>query len=77
MIQSPRPSPLSLPPPPRRLREEAKMIQTLRNADGLVFLEKSFPLMFDSLPADEVLVTAKKELNNLSQQVGGAGALAE
>eukprot|EP00195_Chlamydomonas_chlamydogama_P004184 CAMPEP_0202922934 /NCGR_PEP_ID=MMETSP1392-20130828/78183_1 /ASSEMBLY_ACC=CAM_ASM_000868 /TAXON_ID=225041 /ORGANISM="Chlamydomonas chlamydogama, Strain SAG 11-48b" /LENGTH=278 /DNA_ID=CAMNT_0049616589 /DNA_START=278 /DNA_END=1115 /DNA_ORIENTATION=- len=54
-----------------RLLEQAMMIQTLRDADALVFMEKNFPQMFNRMTSDEVLVALKRELSKVSQKCMG------
>lgn len=51
-----------------RLLELVKMVQTLRDAEGLVFMQHSFGRMFDALPADEVLPEVKRTLVGCSKQ---------
>jgi len=51
-----------------RLLEEACMVQTLRDAEALVFMERNFPAMADNLSADEVLKVIKRELALISQK---------
>ncbi|MEW5317614.1 MAG: hypothetical protein WDW38_008898 [Sanguina aurantia] len=51
-----------------RKLELVQMVQTLRDADALVFLEHSFPRAFDQLPIDEVLGLANVELRAISQR---------
>jgi hypothetical protein len=51
-----------------KLLEEAKMIQTLRDADALVFMEKNFPQMADRMSSEEVMLMLKKELGGISRQ---------
>jgi hypothetical protein len=43
------------------------MIQTLDDAEALLFLEKNFEEMFNRMPADEVAAVCKRELSRLSQ----------
>lgn len=50
-----------------RLLELLLMQQTLRDAEALVFLERSFPRMFQELPADEVLPAVRRELAGMSR----------
>lgn len=38
----------------RRVLELVKMMQTLRDAEVMVFMQHSFPRMFDNMQADEV-----------------------
>ncbi|GIM14470.1 hypothetical protein Vretimale_17421, partial [Volvox reticuliferus] len=52
-----------------RLLELLLMVQTLRDAESLVFLEHTFPRMFEELPADEVLAAVKRELAGASKKV--------
>eukprot|EP00877_Chromochloris_zofingiensis_P011434 jgi/Chrzof1/6544/Cz19g00160.t1 len=47
--------------------EAAKILQTLIDAEALLFLEKNFTEMFNRMPADEVATRLKKELSRLSQ----------
>ncbi|GLI71161.1 hypothetical protein VaNZ11_016227 [Volvox africanus] len=51
-----------------RLLELLLMVQTLRDAESLVFLEQTFPRMFEELPADEVLAAVKRELAGASKK---------
>ncbi|KAG2430982.1 hypothetical protein HYH02_013515 [Chlamydomonas schloesseri] len=51
-----------------RLLELLQMVQTLRDAEALVFLDKTFPRMFEELPADEVLAAVKRELAGVSKK---------
>ncbi|EFJ49070.1 hypothetical protein VOLCADRAFT_104506 [Volvox carteri f. nagariensis] len=51
-----------------RLLELLLMVQTLRDAEALVFLEHTFPRMFEELPADEVLTAVKRELVGVSKK---------
>ncbi|KAG2424463.1 hypothetical protein HXX76_014515 [Chlamydomonas incerta] len=51
-----------------RLLELLQMVQTLRDAEALVFLDKTFPRMFQELPADEVLTAVKRELAGVSKK---------
>jgi hypothetical protein len=54
------------------------MLQTLADAEALLFLEKNFEEMFNRMPADEVAGRLKKELGRLSQRVRrGVCVLAE
>lgn len=43
------------------------MIQTLDDAEALLFLDKNFSEMFNRMPADEVATRCKRELSRLSQ----------
>lgn len=43
------------------------MLQTLDDAEALLFLEKNFDELFNRLPADEVAAVCKRELSRLSQ----------
>ncbi|KAF8072415.1 hypothetical protein HT031_000074 [Scenedesmus sp. PABB004] len=43
------------------------MLQTLADADALLFLDKNFAEMFNRMPADEVAAVCKRELSRLSQ----------
>jgi hypothetical protein len=43
------------------------MMQTLDDAEALLFLEKNFEEMFNRMPADEVAAVCKRELSRLSQ----------
>jgi hypothetical protein len=52
------------------------MLQTLDDAEALLFLEKNFEEMFNRMPADEVATVCKRELSRLSQvsdRGGGEG----
>jgi hypothetical protein len=51
------------------------MLQTIADAEALLFLEKNFEEMFNRMPADEVAGRLKKELGRLSQRVSGAGCV--
>ncbi|KAG2488078.1 hypothetical protein HYH03_013381 [Edaphochlamys debaryana] len=51
-----------------RLIELLLMVQTLRDSEALVFLEHSFPRMFQELPADDVLTAVKRELAGVSKK---------
>lgn len=51
-----------------RLLEQAKILQTVYDAEALLFLERTFPQMFAQLPADEVGVVLKRELSRLSER---------
>ncbi|KAL6751171.1 hypothetical protein V8C86DRAFT_2784137 [Haematococcus lacustris] len=51
-----------------RLVEEAVMVQTLMDAQALVFMEKSFPQMFVRLDAEEVLAQLTRELSRVSNK---------
>ncbi|GLC45969.1 hypothetical protein PLESTB_001624500 [Pleodorina starrii] len=51
-----------------RLLELLLMVQTLRDAEALVFLERTFPRMFEELPADEVLAAVRRELAGVSRK---------
>jgi len=51
-----------------RLLEQASMVQTLRDADALVFMERSFPQMVAALEADKVLEQLKRELARVSNK---------
>jgi hypothetical protein len=43
------------------------IIQTLDDAEALLFLDKNFGELFNRMPADEVAVVCKRELSRLSQ----------
>ena len=43
------------------------IIQTLDDAEALLFLDKNFNELFNRMPADEVAVVCKRELSRLSQ----------
>lgn len=43
------------------------IIQTLDDAEALLFLDKNFTELFNRMPADEVAVVCKRELSRLSQ----------
>lgn len=51
-----------------RLLEQAAMIQTLKDAEALVFMEKNFPQMSDRMTAEESLTILKKELGSVSNK---------
>ncbi|GFR49753.1 hypothetical protein Agub_g11911 [Astrephomene gubernaculifera] len=51
-----------------RLLELLLMVQTLRDAEGLVFLQHTFPRMFEELPADEVVKAVRSELGGMSKR---------
>jgi len=42
-------------------------IQTLDDAEALLFLDKNFNELFNRMPADEVAVVCKRELSRISQ----------
>lgn len=44
------------------------IIQTLDDAEALLFLDKNFGELFNRMPADEVAVVCKRELSRLSQR---------
>lgn len=46
------------------------IIQTLDDAEALLFLDKNFNELFNRMPADEVAVVCKRELSRLSQVCG-------
>lgn len=43
------------------------IIQTLDDAEALLFLDKNFNELFNRMPADEVAAVCKRELSRLSQ----------
>lgn len=47
--------------------QAVNMMQTLDDAEALLFLEKNFEEMFNRMPADEVAAVCKRELSRLSQ----------
>ena len=49
------------------LPQAACIIQTLDDAEALLFLDKNFNELFNRMPADEVAVVCKRELSRLSQ----------
>jgi hypothetical protein len=51
------------------------IIQTLDDAEALLFLDKNFNELFNRMPADEVAAVCKRELSRLSQV--GAGLLGQ
>ena len=56
-----------------RTLQAACIMQTMADAEALLFLDKNFEEMFNRMPADEVASRLKKELSRMSQQVGGRG----
>ncbi|KXZ43417.1 hypothetical protein GPECTOR_91g571 [Gonium pectorale] len=51
-----------------RLLELLRMVQTLRDAEALLFLERTFPKMFEAMPADDVLAAVRRELGGVSKK---------
>lgn len=49
-----------------RLLQAARVVQTLGDAEALLFLDKNFSEMFDRLPANEVEAMVRKEVSGLS-----------
>lgn len=52
------------------LFQAACIIQTLDDAEALLFLDKNFNELFNRMPADEVAAVCKRELSRLSQVCG-------
>jgi len=51
-----------------RTLQAACIMQTMADAEALLFLDKNFEEMFNRMPADEVASRLKKELSRMSQQ---------
>jgi len=49
-----------------RLLEQASLLQTLKDAEALVFMERNFPQMADRMTGDDVVAQLKRELGSVS-----------